>query len=507
VNELEYFNNELPASVWRDKYTDEGEQNPDDMHRRLARELAGPLSEEEVYNLLKDFKFIIPQGSVMATLGTEKIASLSNCLVVGQPEDSYGGIMRKDEQLVQAMKRRMGVGIDISSLRPAGSDVNNAAQTSTGAVSFMHRYSNTTREVAQDGRRGALMISMDIRHPDVFEFVKMKQDLAKVTGANVSVMVRDDFMKAVEEDKDYYLRWPCDYDIDKYIKDLPKEYLSEEHLPYNKIQTLLEESNNVYFTRIKAKELWDLIIECAWNSAEPGVLFLDRHWNYSPDSVYSQYKGVTTNPCGEIFMQMYDACRLICVNLFSFVKNPFKDDAFFDFELFYDICYKQQLLADRIVDLELEYIKRIIEKVEQSGGENHVELDLWKNILKVAASGRRTGSGLTALGDCFAALGLGYDNDEAKARLRQIMKTKFGAELQCSVDLAIKHGHFEGWNPDLEFDIIGKKNGFSVVGKNPFYQMIAEEFPELAFKMCVFGRRNVSFSTVAPTGSVKYLRL
>jgi len=308
MNSIEYFKgDELAASVWQGKYAAEGENNPDDMHRRMAKEFARiekqysdssepweirlvknenlsrygkdrkPLVESVIYDLFKDFKYIVPQGSIMSMLGVDKIGSLSNCFVIGQPEDSYGGILQKDEQLVQLMKRRGGVGIDISTLRPSGTDVTNAAKTSTGAASFMERFSNSTREVAQGGRRGALMITIDVRHPDVFEFVNIKKDRTKVTGANISVMLRDDFMEAVKNDEDYMLRFPC-------------------HLENGDVIGTLEESEKVVTKKIRAKELYDAIVENAWENAEPGQMFINRHWDYSPDGVYSQYKGVTTNP-------------------------------------------------------------------------------------------------------------------------------------------------------------------------------------------------------------------
>ena len=310
MNSKEYFNgDELAASVWEGKYAAEGESNPDDMHRRMAKEFArieesylknnepieitatkhlgisnyakkrNFLTEERIYNLFKDFKYIVPQGSIMSMLGVGKIGSLSNCFVIGQPEDSYGGILQKDEQLVQLMKRRGGVGIDISTLRPSGTDVTNAAKTSTGAASFMERFSNSTREVAQGGRRGALMITMDCRHPDVFEFVNIKKDRSKVTGANISVNLRNDFMKAVKNDEEYILRFPCDANYEDADFSI---YPTELHMWANGNLT----------KKVKAKELYESIVENAWENAEPGQMFIDRHWDYSPDGAYEQYRGV-----------------------------------------------------------------------------------------------------------------------------------------------------------------------------------------------------------------------
>lgn len=315
---LEYFKgNELAANVWQSKYAAEGEESPEDMHKRMAKEFGriedkyikqekdidwSNLSEygknrerltyDRIYNLFKDFKYIIPQGSVMSQLGVESIGSLSNCFIVGQPEDSYGGIMMKDEEMVQLMKRRGGVGIDISTLRPEGTETTNAAKTSTGAVSFMHRFSNTTREVAQNGRRGALMISMDINHPDIMEFIKIKRDLSQVTGANISIKINDEFMKAVENDEDYILRFPVDADITGREKDMLE-------LPYNQLSSYSIygiEKKTLYFKRIKAREYWDEIIKSAHGVAEPGLMFWDNMVDYSPDGAYEQFRQVTTNP-------------------------------------------------------------------------------------------------------------------------------------------------------------------------------------------------------------------
>jgi ribonucleoside-diphosphate reductase alpha chain len=522
---LKYFKgDELAASVWAGKYKMEGEETPDDMHKRMAKEFARVeedyfdvenaqwyvtkganlsrygqtrkrLTEERIYQMFKDFKYISPQGSIMSMLGNKaKVGSLSNCFVVGQPHDSYGGIMQKDEQLAQLMKRRGGVGIDISTLRPDTVVVSNAAGSSTGAVSFMERFSNTTREVAQKGRRGALMITIDCRHPDVFDFVNVKKDRTKVTGANISVNLRDDFMEAVKNDEDYILRFPCDLE------------LTEDHSAgdYN---VLVEEEGIGYLKKIRAKELYDSIAENAWENAEPGQMFIDRHWNYSPDAVYSQYKGVTTNPCGEIFMQEYDACRLMALNLFSFVKNPFTDEAGIDLELLYKMAYEQQRLADDLVDLELEHIDRIITKINADKEPMEVkrtELELWKNIKKVAASGRRTGCGFTALGDMLAALRVKYDSIEGKAIIEQVMATKMEGELDCTIDLAVTRGPFDGWDSTLELEE-GIEDPETMNYGNDFYMMLWEKFEYQANRMKQHGRRNVSWSTVAPTGSVSIL--
>ena len=531
MNKLDYFKgDELAASVWAGKYQIEGEETPDDMHKRMAKEFARieekyieeekedyedasfnleimsdyalirePLTEERIYDLFRNFGYIIPQGSIMSMLGNKaKVGSLSNCFVVGQPHDSYGGIMQKDEQLTQLMKRRGGVGIDISTLRPDSVAVSNAAGSSTGAVSFMERFSNTTREVAQKGRRGALMITIDCRHPDVFDFVNVKKDRTKVTGANISVNLRDDFMEAVKKGGDYILRFPCDKSVD-YILD--EEEFS--NLNYNELTPILCEDKDVYVKKVRAKEIYDAIVENAWENAEPGQMFIDRHWNYSPDGVYPQYRGVTTNPCGEIFMQMYDACRLMALNFYSFVNNPFTDKAEINYKLLYEMSYEQQRLADDLVDLELEHIDRIIAKIEADPEPIEVkrdELELWQNIKKVAAAGRRTGCGFTALGDMLAAVGVSYDSKEGKAIIKKVMHTKMKGELDCIIDLGILRGTFEGWDHNLEF--VGVNIG---VGCNDFYKMLLDEFPRQAERMSTFGRRNVSWSTVAPTGSVSIL--
>lgn len=517
---LEYFNgDELACSVWESKYKMEGEVTPDDMHRRMAKEfirvdlkhqakekskknlseygkIRSRFNEDSIYELFKDFKWIIPQGSIMAMLGNKsKIGCLSNCFVIGQPQDSYGGILKKDEELVQLMKRRGGVGVDISTLRPAQTSVTNSAGTSTGAVSFMERFSNSTREVAQNGRRGALMLTIDVRHPDVFDFVNIKKDRTKVTGANISVLLRDDFMKAVKNNEDYILRFPCSLSDTAINHAVTMDSVIQE-LEYNKLYTLRNDFSHgkTSVKKIKAKELYDSIVENAWDNAEPGQMFVDRHWNYSPDGVYSKYKFIGTNPCGEIGMSAYDACRLIAINLFSFVENPFTKNAKVNYQKLYEVAYEQQRLADNIVDLEIEHINRIIRKVKsdpESDSVKNTELGLWEKVKDMSKSGRRTGCGVTALGDMLAALGLPYDSDKALKVIDKIFKTKMEGELDCSIDLAILRGPFKGWNPELE--------------KNEFYSMIEKEFPEQHNRMNKYGRRNVSFSTVAPTGSVSIL--
>ena len=344
------------------------------------------------------------------------------------------------------------------------------------------------------------MITIDCRHPDVFDFVNVKKDRTKVTGANISVMLRDDFMEAVKNDKDYILRFPCDKQFDGE----QLGFINEVDTPYGELVDI----EGIKVKRIKAKDLYDAIVENAWENAEPGQMFVDRHHSYSPDSVYPQYKGVTTNPCGEIFMQEYDACRLLALNLFSVVKNPFTDKAEINYELLYQIAYEQQRLADDIVDLELEHIKKILDKIRSdktSEDTKQVEIDLWEKVYDVASKGRRTGCGFTALGDMLAALNLGYDSDEGLEVIEKVMRTKMEAELDCTIDLSILRGNFDGWNVHNEFLNLGETLPALSKGLNEFYKMILDNFVDQALRMAQFGRRNISFSTVAPTGSVSIL--
>lgn len=530
---LDYFKgDELAASVWQGKYAQKGEVTPADMHKRMAKEFARieknyqekeivteetidkfndlsdygkkreDLTEEKIFEFFDEFKKIIPQGSIMSQLGADSIGSLSNCFVIGQPEDSYGGIFQKDEEMAQLMKRRGGVGIDISTLRPQGVGTSNAAKSSTGAVSFMHRFSNTTREVAQNGRRGALMISIDINHPDVMEFIKIKRDLTQVTGANISIKLNKEFMEAVEKDEDYLLRFPCTEDLQG-TSDTPYGELVKIH---NKMG---EKGNyDVFIKRVKAREYWDEIIKSAHNVAEPGFMFWGAMVNYSPDGIYPQFKQVTTNPCSEIGMQPYDACRLIAVNLFSFVKNPYTDEAYFDRDEFYKLNYEAMRLSDDLVDLELEHIERIIQKLHSDPEDLEVkyrELRLWTKVKETATASRRTGLGFTALGDTLASLGLRYDSDEALDVIETIMQTKMLSELDCTTDLAIIRGTFQGWDRNLEFPNEG--GSYEDQGGNDFYTFIIREFFPQFQKMYKYGRRNVSWSTVAPTGSLSIMAM
>lgn len=539
---LEYYNgDEFVSGVWKGKYAIFGEETPDDMHRRLAKELAryeykhlqnerregfrspsklssfgeahvmelAPLSqaevEEYIFSYLKDYKWIIPQGSIMTMLGNKyKIGSLSNCFVIPSPADSYGGILKADQQLVQLMKRRGGVGTNLNSLRPSNSPVSNAAGTSTGAVSFMHRFSNSTREVAQNGRRGALMILMSCLHPEIFDFVKIKSDLTKVTGANISTMLTDKFMEAVEADGDFFCQFPIDFDLTPY-----KDYQFLKDMPYNKIEGHSftnregESWNDVKIMKIHAKELFDLIIEMAWANGEPGLAFMDAVHNWSPDGVYDAFKAIASNPCGEQWLQAYDACRLLCINLFSCVVNPYTSEAYIDAERLYEVAYIQQRLADVVVDLEIEYIGRIIDKIKadpEAEDVKRTELELWENVRKTASASRRTGCGFTGMADMLAAMGVKYDSDDAMTIIKEVMHTKMEAELDATIDMAVTRGSFEGWSKDKEYPNEGGSHEDE--GGNPFFTMLLLEFPVQVFRMMKYGRRNVSWSTVAPTGTV-----
>ena len=858
---LNYFKgDELAANVFLSKYAQEGDITPDDMHKRMAKEFAKVekkyqekekedyedasfqaiehlskyctsrenLTEESIYNLFKDFKYIIPQGSIMSNLGNKAITSLSNCFVIGQPTDSYGGICKKDEEMAQLMKRRGGVGLDISTLRPATTKVSNAAKSSTGAVSFMHRFSNTTREVAQDGRRGALMLSIDINHPDVMDFIKIKRDLTKVTGANISIKLNKEFMQAVKKDEDYILRFPCTAQLSEmYWETDNTADKGFEGFNLNELYQVYQgNSEKVYIKRIKAKEYWNEIIKSAHGVAEPGLMFWDNMIDYSPDGVYEQFKAITTNPCfgyetniltahgyekigdlegqdvefinkdgkivsgtvfksgekatytltlsnketiittidhrfmltdgsekqaqhiskedrlmpffilndklnefvkygfiqgdgctgrldspahlgievnigekdgdianlfnikdigknylggfneilkelgfsssslpnrtlpksfnnwssenklmflkglwsangsiikghrisfkstckeliieltkalkefgidsyfttnrakevkfsngiylckesydlniskynsilnfaekigfvhnykqdslkelillkapkvlsakntevrpvydftlndnthwgviqgviahncSEIGMQEYDACRLIAVNLFSFVDNPFTPEAKFDSEKFYQINYEAMRLSDDLIDLELEHIDRILRKIAEDPEpfeDKRTEFELWTKIKDTAAASRRTGLGFTALGDTLAALGLKYDGDKALDIIDKIMKTKMESELDCTIDLAILRGSFEGWDFLREYGAVNNGTERPELPSNSFYRFLQQSYPEQAIRMGKYGRRNVSWSTVAPTGTVSIM--
>ena len=478
---IKYFNgDQLAADVWMNKYAlkdSDGnifELTPDDMHHRIASEIArienrypNPMTEEEVFEVLKDFRYIVPQGSPMAGIGNDfQISSLSNCFVIGTngQSDSYGAIMKIDQEQVQLMKRRGGVGHDLSHIRPAGSPVKNCALTSTGVVPFMERYSNSTKEVAQDGRRGALMMSISINHPDSESFIDSKMEQGRITNANVSVRISDDFMKAVKEGKPFVQKYPVDSD------------------------------NPLYTKEIDAKRLWDKIIHNAWQSAEPGVLFWDTITRESIPDCYADlgFKTLSTNPCGEIPLCAYDSCRLLAMNLYSYVEHPFTDKARFNAELFAKHVAIAQRIMDDIIDLEIEKIDAILEKVYSDPESDEVkrcEVELWKNIRRKALQGRRTGIGITAEGDMLAALGKRYASDEAIEFSTSVQKLLAFEAYKSSVNLAKERGAFE------VFDAKREEN-------NPFISRLRAMDENFYQDMVKYGRRNIAMLTIAPTGTV-----
>ena len=481
---LTYFNwDELAARVWvnkyalKDSYGNIFEKNPDDMHRRLAGEIArienrypNPLSEDDIFEVLRDFKYIVPQGGPMTGIGNEfQIASLSNCFVIGNegPSDSYGGVMKIDQEQVQLMKRRGGVGHDLSHIRPKGSPVKNSALTSTGIVPFMERYSNSTREVAQDGRRGALMLSVSINHPDSESFIDAKMTEGKVTGANVSVKIDDEFMRAVINEQEYLQKYPVYSDDPKYTKN------------------------------INAKQLWNKIVHNAWKSAEPGILFWDTIIRESVPDCYADkgYRTVSTNPCGEIPLCPYDSCRLLAINLYSYVQNPFTKGAFFDFPLFRKHIAVAQRIMDDIIDLELEKIDAILDKVHadpETDEVKGVEIRLWEKIKQKAKEGRRTGVGITAEGDMLAALGLRYGSDDAIDFAVDIQRTLAVEAYRASVYLAKDRGSFKIYETRREEN-------------NPFIRRLKEADADLYTDMVKYGRRNIACLTIAPTGTTSLM--
>ena len=481
---VEYFKgDDLAARVWVNKYAlkdSEGniyEKTPNDMHRRIAKEIArieqryaNPMTEEEVFEAIKDFKYIVPQGSPMAGIGNPyQIASLSNCFVIGNngDSDSYGGIMKIDQEQVQLMKRRGGVGHDLSHIRPKGSPVKNSALTSTGIVPFMERYSNSTREVAQDGRRGALMLSVSINHPDSEDFIDAKMEQGKVTGANVSVRMDDAFMQAVKDGKNYTQKYPIFSENPKNTKE------------------------------IEAGKLWKKIVHNAWKSAEPGILFWDTIIKESVPDCYADlgYKTVSTNPCGEIPLCPYDSCRLLAINLFSYVEEPFTKNASFNFELFKKHIGIAQRIMDDIIDLELEKVDAIIAKIDadpQSDEVKAVERNLWKNIQTKAEEGRRTGIGITAEGDMLAALGIKYGSKEGIDFSVEIHKTVALEAYRASVYTAKERGAFKIFDSERE------KN-------NPFILRLKDADEKLYYDMLEYGRRNIALLTIAPTGTTSLM--
>ena len=480
----EYFKgDELAANVWINKYAMKDsfgnlyETSPEQMHHRIANEFyrvesnyPNPLTKEEIFDLLKEFKYIIPQGGPMAGIGNDyQVASLSNCFVIGNRNtaDSYGGILKIDEEQVQLMKRRGGVGHDLSHIRPAGSPVLNSALTSTGVVPFMERYSNSTREVAQDGRRGALMLSISIKHPDSESFIDAKMEKGKITGANVSVRIDDEFMNCALNNKKYIQKYPIDSDTPKYSKE------------------------------IDAAALWKKIIHNAWKSAEPGILFWDTITRESIPDCYADlgYKTTSTNPCGEIPLCPYDSCRLIAINLYSYVKNPFTPEATFDFDLFKNHVAKAMRLMDDLIDLEMEKIEAILHKIDSDPEDYDVkrtEIELWNKIKGKSLGGRRTGLGITAEGDMLAALGLTYGSDDAIEFAVKVQKCLAIEAYRSSVNMARERGAFPIYDSSREKD-------------NPMINRIKGEDEQLYLDMLKYGRRNISMLTIAPTGTTSLM--
>lgn len=480
----DYFGgDELAARVWANKYALKDshdhlfELTPDDMHHRIAAEITRieekypePMSHDEVFDLLQGFRYIVPQGSPMTGIGNDyQVGSLSNCFVIGLDgaPDSYGGVIRIDEEQVQLMKRRGGVGHDLSHIRPKGTPVKNSALTSTGLVPFMERYSNSTREVAQDGRRGALMMTVSIKHPDSEAFIDAKMTEGKVTGANVSVRIDDDFMRAAEAGQPYVQQYP----VDAADPSVTKE--------------------------IDAAALWNKIIHNAWQSAEPGVLFWDTITRESLPDCYADlgFRTISTNPCGEIPLCPYDSCRLLAINLFSYVKNPFTPEAEFDFDLFRTHVGKAQRMMDDIIDLEMEKIDTILEKVDSDPETEEVkgaERNLWLKIKDKTGKGRRTGVGTTAEGDMLAAMGLKYGTPEATDFSEKVHRELALAAYRSSVDLARTRGAFSIFDAEREKD-------------NPFMQRLAQADPEMYQDMLRYGRRNIACLTIAPTGTTSLM--
>jgi ribonucleoside-diphosphate reductase alpha chain len=480
---IEYFNgDELAAKVFVDKYSLRNEKDeiledtPEKMHWRMAKELARieknkfkiPLSEKEIFSYFDKFKKIIPQGSMMFGIGNYyHYVTLSNCYVIDPPTDSYGGICRTDEQLVQISKRRGGNGTDISYIRPSGLPVKNSSRTTTGIIPFMRRFSNSIREVGQGGRRGALMLTISVHHPQVLDFASVKKDKNEITGANISIRLTDEFLNAVDKDIEYEQRWPVD------------------------------SKNPTVSIKINARHVWREIIKNAHNMAEPGLLFWDTIIRESPADCYSNqgFETISTNPCSELPLSVLDSCRLIVINLLSYVDNPFTDRAKFNNELFFHDCRIMQRIIDDLVDLEIEYIDKIINKINKDPESKEVkqrELELWMKIRENCFNGRRTGSGITALGDTLAALNIKYGSDESFKKVDEIYKSLKLACYQSSVEISKELGPFPIWKHELEQN-------------NPFLLRIKNEDPALWDFMKKYGRRNIAILTTAPTGTVSIL--
>lgn len=523
-----YFNGDkLAYDVYCKKYRN-GEEEPQDTIDRLVKELAdnemeyarklkrvsldnlssygkgtvwayksaaknGKLREvieEQLHRYLDGFERLILGGSLIATLGTEQKLSLSNCFVIGSPADSLCGINRTLNEMENIFSHRGGVGMDLSTLRPKGSKINNAARFSEGVVSVMkHKFAESSKYIAQNGRRGALMLMYDSRGIDLLDFIRCKQDDTSITTANISVKMHDDFIKAANEDADYLLRFPVDADMSCFDKEVA------DSIPYNEVTEFLTDEGNVLVKKVKAKEIWDELVKCAWNKAEPGILFWDRIENYDPSSVYDGLKPLATNPCGEQPLAPYDTCRLLSFNLSSLVRNPFTKEAYVDMDDVYGAFYDIQWIGDDIVDLECRYVKRIVDSLvrENSDGGNNEIIAMWEKVIEVAKVGRRTGVGFTGLGDLFAKLGLPYGDPDMTERL---FNTIFRAQLDSTIDLAIIRGAFN--------DGTFKEEGLGNM-RNDWYGMVQERFPEQWERMHRFGRRNVSLNTCAPAGTISLL--
>lgn len=526
----EYFkDDDLALHAWQSKYR-LGQETLEEFFMRISSEFARldnfkrdpqDLSEDQwnslsdygkerfiiedrkdnFLKLFKNFNHILPGGSVLSGIGSGKPISLSNCFVI-EASDSIGDIFDAGKDMSQIYKRRGGVGLDLSVIRPSGATVNNAARTTSGVVPFMEFYSQVTNTIGQDGRRGALMLSIDINHPDSPDFITVKQNLTKVTGANVSVRLNSEFMNAAQNDEDYLLRWPCDFDVSRLSVDQIDKYT-----PYNQLEFVewmddevdedgFNKIHRAYVKKVRAKELWESIIHCAWSSAEPGILFWDNIINNDPASVYPRFKAVSTNPCGEIPLSPYDSCRLIATNLYSLVENPFTPESMINIRAAYKVFYEAQIIADILVDLEMEAVDKIISSTEGS------EQELWKKINSIGYAGRRTGTGITALADMLAALGRTYDDVDT---IEQIMKLKMQAELDATIDLAVINGPFPDYCVSNEWNNVQETDIEPLEGTNQFFNFLLKEFPEQTHRMIQWGRRNISWSTIAPTGTISIM--
>lgn len=513
-----YFDEDsLAGSTWINKYalTDENgrllESTPKDMHDRIIKEVMRiersygneKLTEELLKEMFYHFKYIVLGGSSMSGIGNKyKHSSLSNCFVIDDPKDSYGGICKTDQELVQLMKRRGGVGLDLSRLRPEGTRVTNDAKTSSGVVSFMERFSNSTREVSQNGRRGALMLSIDVTHPDAESFIDSKLVMGKITGANISVKITDKFMDAVKLGGKFLQRFPINATDDdlgisgQYLDGYPEEYkdYEENKLYFGKVQ-------GTYFKVVNAKRLWDKIILNAWKSAEPGVLFFDTIKKESPADLYPDYQTVSTNPCGEIPLNPNDSCRLISINLKSVVKNPYTEGAYVDFELLSKVAATAQRIMDNVIDLEAEHIQGILDKIKSDPEDEDtkkVEEDLWKKILNKAIGGRRTGVGITGLGDLLAEMGIEYGSEESISLAESIQKTIAISCYTESILMAKDRGPFKDYNKEIELTF--KK------GEGLFLDRIMKHLPNDILDIWKeYGRRNIACLTIAPTGTVSLM--